>query len=117
MLARRKARRLADPERYRVSGREQMRRWRATNPRRSPYHGLSPEEVSERLAQQGGVCGLCKTESTKRWHGDHDHKTGAFRGVLCNKCNMGLGLFNDNVDLCQAAVAYLERHAELQKLF
>jgi hypothetical protein len=116
VLARRKARRAADPERYKVSGREQMRRWRASNPRVSPHHGLSTVEIAAALARQGGACGICAGTESKKWHGDHDHASGRFRGVLCAKCNMGLGLFNDDPARVCAAVSYLDRSEKLQAL-
>ena len=110
VLARRKARRRANPEKLREQGRVQMARWRATNPRRSPHHNLTSDDIQGLVALQGG-CVICGGDS-KHWHGDHDHATGAFRGVLCNRCNMGLGLFRDDRRLLQAADAYLATHED-----
>ena len=38
---------------------------------------------------------------------DHDHKTGEIRGVLCNKCNAGVGLLGDSMEAVEKALAYL----------
>jgi hypothetical protein len=96
----------------------QNRAWNENNEKPSPSHGLTRTELTERLVAQGGACAICRKTELKGQdlHGDHDHATGMFRGVLCRRCNTGIGMLGDTLDACRAAVAYLERHAKLQEL-
>lgn len=79
-------------------------------------YGLTTDQFAEQLALQGGVCAVCRRES-ERWTVDHDRTCcpGDFtcgrcvRGILCRDCNVGLGIFADDMDRLRAAVAYLER--------
>jgi hypothetical protein len=42
---------------------------------------------------------------------DHDHETGAIRGILCIDCNRALGMFRDDPRLLRKAAKYLENTA------
>lgn len=55
-----------------------------------------------------GTCGLCGRESTRLFK-DHDHRTKVRRGLICIRCNTGLGHFQDSVAELKKAIAYLER--------
>ena len=60
------------------------------------------------LPQDNDVCSICGLRNKKCRIGiDHDHKTKQIRGYLCLKCNRGIGFFNDNPSLLQAAKEYL----------
>lgn len=70
------------------------------------------------LKDQNGVCKICnKPETTvDKRNGktidlsiDHDHKTGVVRGLLCSKCNKGIGYFNDNPELIIVAANYIKQ--------
>ncbi len=41
---------------------------------------------------------------------DHDHKTHKIRNLLCNNCNTGLGLFNDDILVLSSAIDYLKKY-------
>lgn len=70
--------------------------------------------IEAMLAKQGGVCAICKQAEVTVRQGrvmalsvDHDHDTGRIRGLLCNRCNRAIGLFNDDADLLRTAARYL----------
>ena len=61
-------------------------------------------------ARQGHSCAICNKRpqpGQRRLSCDHDHRTGAVRGLLCQKCNRGLVWFRDNPDLLMTASFYL----------
>ena len=57
-------------------------------------------------------CSICGNTLTKKCI-DHCHDTKKIRGVLCNNCNTGLGLFKDNVRVMRIAIQYLEQSKQL----
>lgn len=74
-------------------------------------HGLSVKEQRRMRIKAGGCCAICNKHESKckRQHAiDHCHKTGAIRGILCAKCNIGLGYFGDSLEGINRAVRYLE---------
>ena len=79
-------------------------------------YNMTLENYNKILIDQGCVCKICKLEGwvMAEHHKlklvvDHDHTTGAVRGLLCHNCNRGLGLFQDNKDNLLKAATYLER--------
>jgi hypothetical protein len=90
---------------------EANRKWRLQK-----EFGISLEEYDVLLEKQNGVCAICGLTEKMFHHNskrpwplcvDHDHQTGKVRGLLCNKCNTGLGKFNDDADLMGRAWRYL----------
>ncbi len=71
--------------------------------------GLTPEQYDEMLERQGGGCAICESPPTPgiSLHVDHDHGTGEIRGLLCVRCNNGIGLFRESPDLLDRAVKYI----------
>ena len=76
--------------------------------------GISQEEFMTLLAKQNGVCAICLNpqRATARNRGtlcvDHNHITGKIRGLLCDVCNRGLGMFNDDITRVSSAMTYLK---------
>jgi Recombination endonuclease VII len=83
-----------------------------------------PAEYDRLVALQDNKCAICKfgpekqksqsnyLSKNKRLAMDHNHVTGKIRGLLCDQCNRGLGMFKDNPELLRKAVEYLENHGD-----
>ena len=91
---------------YRASGRRAIADRKSYLKRK---YGITPEEYDKLLAEQGGGCAICGRPPTPgiSLHVDHDHVTGAIRGLLCFRCNNALGDFDDDHDRLRAALSYL----------
>lgn len=75
---------------------------------RSKYR-LSVSEFDAMLAKQGGGCAICG-ESTGPFCVDHCHRLEFVRGVLCRKCNTGVGMLQDSATLVLKAHEYLKKN-------
>lgn len=78
--------------------------------------GISIEEYNSKLEQQNGVCDICGRPETAFRKGkllplsvDHNHRTNAVRGLLCNACNIGIGALQDNTEILTKAIVYLHK--------
>ena len=133
ILAGNAAYRHAHPEESRRMVREAMKRAREANPelarakdrakdarparKRSSRklhlqkrYGITLEQYATLLLEQGGACGICGRRDNlpnKHFAVDHCHKTGRVRGLLCSRCNSGLGSLGDELERVQKAIAYL----------
>jgi hypothetical protein len=95
--------------------RERARRFEQKNPfRYLKRYGITEDDLSDMLAAQGDCCAICGEYFTEAHPAcvDHDHATGKVRGLLCWRCNPGIGQFRDRPGLLRAAAAYLERTKE-----
>lgn len=74
-------------------------------------YNLTPDQYNDLYIQQDYKCAICGTHEQdtqrKKLVVDHCHVTGNVRGLLCNNCNSGLGLFKDDVGLLNKAKQYL----------
>lgn len=79
--------------------------------------GLNPEQHAAIFQRQAGRCAICKIPETealikRKLAVDHNHSNGKIRGLLCVRCNTGLGCFEDSPKMIAKALAYLKLHAE-----
>ena len=68
-------------------------------------YGISSSDYEDMYQKQSGKCAICSLQD--KLYIDHCHDTGAIRGLLCNKCNSGIGFLNDDPNLLHNAYKYL----------
>ena len=101
---------------------EQVKKWRKENPESWYYSrlarkfGMSKNSFSEWYRKswkiQKGRCCICNIKLIKHGqntHVDHCHLKIQLRGILCSKCNLGIGLLKDSPEACLKAAAYLKK--------
>jgi len=106
---------------------ENNRRWMRLNPDKKKAHerrkhlrkyNLTIEGYNKISKNQNGLCAICGKEEKVNRRGstclsiDHDHKTGEVRGLLCSRCNVALGLMNEDIKILKKAIIYLERNVQ-----
>ena len=95
---------------YRETNAEAVKACKWASYLKSKY-GLTVQEWQDMLSEQGGVCAICgEVQENRSLCVDHNHETGDVRGLLCVRCNAGIGNFREKPDLFLNAIAYLERH-------
>lgn len=74
-------------------------------------YGISNEEFEKMSDQQNGKCSICLQPNAngKKLSVDHCHKLGKVRGLICNRCNLGIGNFRDSIGILKKAIEYLEK--------
>jgi hypothetical protein len=105
---------------YLARMRVQRKNYRARHPERvcaqirdwylRSNYGITSADYTERLHAQGGVCAACgRQPGPKQLCVDHDHGTGAVRGLLCDQCNRAVGLLQDSAAVAEQLARYLGR--------
>lgn len=98
------------------TGKEYMKEYQKTdNYRNKNYiknYGITLDDYNDMFTSQNGCCKICKTHQSELPRSlavDHCHETNKVRGLLCDKCNRGLGHFNDDIDLLTKAIKYIKQ--------
>ena len=104
---------------HRDKQRDYLREWRKQRTDSSrkymlkAHYGLTPEQYDELYNAQAGKCKLCNKPpkggpNSQYLVVDHDHTTDKVRGLLCQSCNMAIGLLGDTYEDVQQALDYLK---------
>ena len=85
-------------------------------------YSMTPECFNKLWQEQSGKCLICgiglmpKGRSSASACVDHNHETGAVRGLLCRGCNHGIGCLKDSPDVLRKALQYLEERGNYSRL-
>ena len=75
-------------------------------------YSITLQQYNQMIYEQNNKCLICSCEfstidKSRKPNVDHCHKTNKVRGILCHKCNTGIGLLNENLEVLQKAIEYL----------
>lgn len=88
---------------------QESRKTSTEDRRLNRIYGISLKDLNLMVKDQDNKCKICGDSFlNSRMCVDHCHKTGKIRGILCNKCNSGIGLLKDSRDVVKNAYNYLE---------
>ncbi len=76
-------------------------------------YGLTLDKYVKLLSSNNWACGICSRPALEaEIVVDHDHVEGKVRGLLCSRCNQGLGYFSDNIYQVAKALSYLQKYED-----
>jgi hypothetical protein len=87
-------------------------------------YGIGVDEFLQLFAEQKHQCEICRcplvlfsTQTHEQPVVDHDHATGAVRGILCRTCNFQVGWIEKDLLRTAKALAYMQgdRKREIAK--
>lgn len=104
---------------------ESSKKWRRANPEKAQesyrkshlknHYNLTMDEYNSLAEKQRGKCAICGKlkQQHRRKHLciDHNHCTGQIRGLLCTKCNLIVGVVEENPLIFRKVTAYLSKHS------
>jgi len=113
---------------YNIRSRKNWHKYKEKdNKRKREYHRKHPEQARSRhlhcrygitlddynniFKEQNGRCAICgrhQMELKNKLYIDHNHVTGAIRGLLCSKCNSVIGLVFEDVNILKEVICYLK---------
>lgn len=92
---------------YRDENLDRMRE--AERKRHYKYAGYQEGMYEALMELQNHTCRICGEVDTDRGLCvDHCHTEDRIRGLLCKRCNLGIGSFQDDLDLLRSAMKYLQ---------
>jgi hypothetical protein len=96
---------------WRTKNKEKLKKkWMITNfKKKLIFYGITEQEYNDRLHQQDNKCDICKQPFIDTPYIDHNHTTGKVRGLLCIKCNFILGHSNDDINILNNAICYINK--------
>lgn len=72
-------------------------------------YGISIEDYEDMVVAQKGCCAICEEYMGEKLRVDHNHTTGKVRGLLCDPCNVAIGLLKENTNALCSAIAYINQ--------
>ena len=97
-------------EKYVTSGRQRDIKLRAC-------YDITLGDYKRMFSEQQGLCAICGNPEVSKWRNkikplavDHNHETGEIRQLLCQKCNIGISQFGENIGYLANAISYLQKH-------
>jgi len=101
---------------------EHAKEYRVKHPRKEYYkkfclkykYNLTCDEWDKLYKKQEGCCAICGVHQSELGEAlcvDHDHETSKIRGLLCKKCNLGIGNLKHDAENCLKAYQYLRQRS------
>jgi hypothetical protein len=111
---------IKNKDKCRKATRDHMRRYKKEYKDKAlrRVYNISLEQYNDILESQSCVCAICGNHETRTDHRtgevirlavDHDKISGKIRGLLCRRCNTGIGLLGHDTKRMISAIEYLEK--------